>query len=394
VTRSILGAVSACVVTTLAAMAQPGAHLPAAPGPAARVSSSGAVAAQRPEVPPAARQAAPPPASASHAWHPTAEESRLAAEARELLNSARRKAGVPPLQGRSQLDLFAYQHAREMALRGSVTHFSYRFGLSTGSRVKLAFPNVYQFGENVAANRDVRALHEALMNSAGHRLNRMDADFTHVGIGIARANDYQLYQTEVFARVPAGEDLGPIAVLYTEVAPSKLQRDEPHYGEIIGETVRIGPPGEDNPEYWTRRGIDAFDQGRYAAAVDLFRRSLEIDPGYEYASYNLARAYLADGRAAAALEILERQTAQRPDDADAWSSRGAALLLLQRYEAAERAFRRVLELRTRDPGSWYNLGLALEMQGRVADAERAYRQALHEDPDLRAASSALARVRR
>ena len=327
-------------------------------------------------------------------WRQTEEESQLGTEVRQLLNRARSEAALSTLASSDQLDLLAYQHAREMAMRGSVTHHSHLYGASTGTRIELAFPGLRQFGENVAVNRSPSALHRALMNSQGHRLNRMEATFTHVGVGVARVSEYQLYLTEVFARIFDDATIAEIVVLYTELPPEAVAKDDPQYGEVTGETVRIGPPTEDNPEFWTHRGIDAYNDGRFAEAVELFGRSIAIDAGYAYAHYNLARAHLANGAPDRALEILEQQTAENPTDADAWSSTGSALLLLQRFEEAAEAFNRVLRLRARDAGSWYNLGLAHEMQGNLDTAERAYRQALHVQPDLAEAASALARIRR
>ncbi len=327
-------------------------------------------------------------------WQPTAEETQLAAQVHVLLNDARTVASLEELTRSPQLDLLAYQHAREMAVRGSVTHHSHLYGVSTNTRFRLAFPGLRQFGENVAVNRTPGALHRALMDSTGHRLNRMDPAFTHVGVAVARVGQYQLYLTEVFARVFDDSTLSEIAVLYSELRPEALPHDEPKYGEVKGETVRIGPPTEDNPEFWTQRGIDAYDNRRFAEAIELFKKSIAIDSGYEYAHYNLARAYLANDEPDRALAILQRQTAEYPDDADAWNSSGAALLLLQRFEEAVDAFTHVLRLRARDAGSWYNLGLAHEMQGNLDKAERAYRQALHVKPDLVEAAAALARVRR
>ncbi len=311
-----------------------------------------------------------------------------------LLNDARDEAALPVLGQHPLLDRFAYQHAREMATRGSVTHHSHWYGMSTSTRFKLAFPGVYQFGENVAVNRRPQELHRALMESAGHRLNRMDPAFTHVGLAVARAGDHQVYLAEVFVRVANESALAEIDVLYTELPPPALPPDEPNYGEVRGETVRIGRPREDNPEFWTQRGIDAFNGGRYEEAVGLFQRSIEIDSTYEYAYYNLARAHLANSEPGPALEILQRLTEKDPDDADAWSSTGTALLLLQRADEAVDAFSEVLRLRARDAGSWYNLGLAHEMQGSLDIAERAYRQALHVDPALTEAAAALARITR
>lgn len=326
-------------------------------------------------------------------FEPTIEEVALASEALRLLNAARHDAGLAPLQSDAAASLLAYQHAREMASRGRVTHHSYLWGVSTASRVRLAFPDIYQFAENVAANRDVTSLHEGLTRSPLHRANRLEAVFTHVGIGVAVGNDRRLYQTEVFMAVAGSEPLR-LATLYTTVPADQLPRDEATSGEVASETITVGAAGEDDPEFWTNRGIDAFNQARYAAAIESFEHALRLQPDYRYASFNLGRALLAAGRAAEARDLLESLLADDPGDVDALASLASAQLLGGDYAGAEKSLRAVLGVRLRDANAWYNLGLALEYQRRASDAERAYAQAVHLDPTLQAAIIALQRVRR
>ncbi len=333
-------------------------------------------------------------AQTSEVAYPAEDESRLGREVLELLNVARTAAGVAELEGHPDLDLLAYQHSREMAASGVVTHYSHRYGVSTETRVKLAFPRVFQFGENVALNRTVEALHGGLQASDGHRLNRLDPAFTHVGLGVAQVGRYQLFLTEVFVRVLRPALLDGIDTLYTEAPPESLPEDEPQYGYFVGTTVRVGAPEPDNPAYWTHRGITAYLDERYADAIGDFRRAVDIQPEYRFARYDLARALIADDQPARAAEVLADHLSRHPDDLDGWVTSGTAALLLQDYEVAERVFRHVIEHRARDAGAWYNLGLSLEMQDRLAGAEKAYRQALHLDSTLRAVVVALARVRR
>jgi Flp pilus assembly protein TadD len=280
-----------------------------------------------------------------------------------------------------------------MARRGLVSHHSYEFGIGTQTRVQLAFPRVYQFAENVSVNGDPDRLHRGMMNSRGHRLNRMDPSFTHVGIGVARGTDGRLFLTELFVRVADPSQLELVA-LYPRVPPEELPHEEALTGQVIDEAVIVPPPTPEDPEYWTHRGIDAYAEGRYAAAVEQFRNALEIDPDYRFARFDLGRALIAAGRPGDALAELDLFLQAHPEDVDAWRSRGSALLLLQDYARAESAFRKVLSQQMTDAGAWYNLGLSLEYQDRPRDAENAYAQALHLDPTLSAAAIGLQRVRR
>lgn len=310
-----------------------------------------------------------------------------------LLNEARLAEGLTALSPDDGLALLAFQHAHEMAERGLVGHHSYAYGIGTRTRIKLAFPQIYQFAENVGANGDPERLHRGMMNSAGHRLNRMDPVFTHVGIGVATGRDGRLFLTEVFVRVSAPGQLA-LAALYPRVPQEELPQEQARTGQVLSETVVIPPPAPDDPEYWTQRGIDAYVERRYGDAVSDFQRALELDPDYRFARFDLGRALIAADRPRDAIAELDRFLTTHPEDLDAWAARGSACLLVGDWPAAERAFRKVLSGRVTDAGSWYNLGLSLEFQDLPQDAENAYAQALHLDPTLSAAAIGLQRVRR
>ena len=327
--------------------------------------------------------------------YPTEDEAQVAREVLTLLNKARDAAGVGELQGHINLDLMAYQHSREMADAGIVTHYSYRHRVGTETRVSWAFPRVSQFGENIAVNRSVEALHTGLQASDSHRITRLDQSFTHVGLGAVRVGRYQVFLTELFVRAVQPGLIDAIEILYTEASPGSLPEDQPKQGFVAGTTVHVGAPDSDNPAYWTHRGIMAYADERHADAIEDFRTALDLQPEYHFARYDLARALVADNQLAAAAEVLAEYLRSQPDDLDAWVTSGTTAILREDYEAAERVFRHVLRHRVRDAGTWYNLGLAMEMQQRLAGAESAYRQALHLDSSLSAiAAVALARIRR
>lgn len=60
----------------------------------------------------------------------------------------------------------------------------------------------YQYaGENIAQNTGVNKAHTALMNSSGHRKNILNPNFTHLGIGIKKAERGYI-SVEMFIGVP------------------------------------------------------------------------------------------------------------------------------------------------------------------------------------------------
>ena len=54
-------------------------------------------------------------------------------------------------------------------------------------------------GENVAHAPTLALAHRALHASPSHRINLLRGDYTHLGIGVARASDGSVYVCETFA---------------------------------------------------------------------------------------------------------------------------------------------------------------------------------------------------
>jgi len=181
---------------------------------------------------------------------------------------------------------------------------------------------------------------------------------------------------------------------YFDASPGAYERRDDPRVEQGPETITIGPPGPNDPEHWTNRGIDDYNAGDLGGAETAFRKALELKADYHYAEYNLARVLIASGSTREAADILDGLIELDPGDLDAVATRGTAALFLENYDEAADFFRRVLRQRTRDAGAWYNLGLSLEFLDRLVDAETAYRQALDIDPELTAAHIGLARVAR
>ncbi len=67
---------------------------------------------------------------------------------------------------------------------------------AAGYLFKLAGENIAR-GEGNVTQRDVV---REWMESKGHRENILGAEFTETGVGLARAEDGQIYYTQVFAR--------------------------------------------------------------------------------------------------------------------------------------------------------------------------------------------------
>ncbi len=131
----------------------------------------------------------------------TASQSAILpdAEARLLamMNRERRIRGLSPLIPDVSLRLAARQHARDMALRGYVGHYSLRGQTMRGRLAGFLRPGS-RIGENVAMVQTVEEGHRAFVASQPHLQNMLDPGFHRVGIGVTTAGAMGIMITEDF----------------------------------------------------------------------------------------------------------------------------------------------------------------------------------------------------
>lgn len=113
------------------------------------------------------------------------------------INEARAAEGLSPLAGDSRLDAVAESHSLDMATQRYFSHTSPTTG-APADRAAAAGLVYRSLAENIALNQSVRAAHEALLRSPGHRANLLDGDLRRVGLGIVRGPD-GFYVTQFFA---------------------------------------------------------------------------------------------------------------------------------------------------------------------------------------------------
>ncbi len=139
----------------------------------------------------------------------------------DLVNEERRLAGLEPLVFERNLNETADDYSDEMLFFDRFDHAGID-GSSAGDRMDRAgfdFRPPWAWGENIAVvwglddsplGDAVRYLHDALMDSPGHRANILDGGFELVGIGI-REGEFRGYDglmiTQNFARTAGDVDL-------------------------------------------------------------------------------------------------------------------------------------------------------------------------------------------
>jgi uncharacterized protein YkwD len=167
---------------------------------------------------PASNSTATAPASASGST-PNAARSPLA-DARlgrleklmlQLVNAERARFDLPALTWSDDLSEIARAHSVEMRERKYFAHESPtpslrrpmdRYVAATGITPRLVAENIYRaWGtQHQLGDSDLRAGHDALMKSPGHRANILHANVARLGVGIAVNQTGDIWITQVFDR--------------------------------------------------------------------------------------------------------------------------------------------------------------------------------------------------
>ncbi len=123
------------------------------------------------------------------------------------MNSARASAGLPALTVDGTLVAYARSHTADMIAAGTIFH-------SSSSQLSSITTGWSRIGENVGMGPSVDIIHQAFMNSAGHRANIL-GDFNYVGVGADWSGDGTLYVTVIFMK----KDAPPPAPTTTTAPP-------------------------------------------------------------------------------------------------------------------------------------------------------------------------------
>lgn len=146
----------------------------------------------------------------------------------------------------------------------------------------------------------------------------------------------------------------------------------------LGGCVSLGSGPQDTPY---NRGVDAFDQRRYADAVRFFRRATELAPEDPRAFVNLGLTFDRLGQATQAEQHY--RTALELNAAEPRALANLGQLLGDRGKIAQ-ARTLLTQATVAEPSSaytWTALGWFEMQQGRLAQAERHFTQAITAEPE-------------
>jgi tetratricopeptide (TPR) repeat protein len=206
-------------------------------------------------------------------------------------------------------------------------------------------------------------------------------------------------------RVETGETLADIAGEYY---------DDPGMASIIGEfndvddvdlkdgmVLRVPLTNEDVERLDMKerarepynRGLELAEQGAYVEAVQEFKNSLAIDPGFVDAVYNLGVTYQKIEQYERAADQFEDAVKLRPQEPEYQFALGTCRFYLNRFDDAASDFEKVMALDPTHTKALYSLAVCYEKLGEREKAVDAWRRYLELDSKSAWATEARKRLK-
>jgi uncharacterized protein YkwD/uncharacterized membrane protein required for colicin V production len=133
---------------------------------------------------------------------PKSSDLRVDAEAEaqmlKLVNAERAKVGAPALVVDPKIVPVARAYSRDMFERRYFSHYSPE-GEDAADRMQKGGVTFSAAGENLAYAPDMKAAHDGLLESPGHKRNILDPQFHRIGIGIIATDSFGIMVTQNFA---------------------------------------------------------------------------------------------------------------------------------------------------------------------------------------------------
>ena len=141
--------------------------------------------------------------------------------------------------------------------------------------------------------------------------------------------------------------------------------------EIDGALKLLTDKGEAyrSAEDWLLIGNILQDKDKLNEASYMFKKSIEKNPKYYKAHYNLGYIYLLQDRPNMAIEEFKKAVKYKDNFAFGYYNMGCAYLKLKNYGSAKYNFFRAIDAKNDEPSFYYNLAYAYKKMGKEKQAQ-------------------------
>ena len=145
---------------------------------------------------------------------------------------------------------------------------------------------------------------------------------------------------------------------------------------------------KDMPWFYNQ-GVVLENQGQIEAALENFRKVVEMAPTNETALLNIGKALTKHGKAREAVPILRQVCKLAPENPETHASLGTALLDMGDIQGAVVELKKGIALKSNYPNAHNSLGAAFARSGDLAQAVKEFQLAVAQNPDHAAAHNNL-----
>jgi tetratricopeptide (TPR) repeat protein len=189
-----------------------------------------------------------------------------------------------------------------------------------------------------------------------------------------------------------GDKPGALAALkhYVAVAPASAKTYKEHAAAVVEElsatpsgsrpapgatpaedaAAKPAPPSPGNAAYVEAQALR--DRGHIEEAIVKFKQAIAADPRHSAARTALGELLLKIRRDDEAISVLRATVDKNPIYSLAWYDLAFALRARNQHVAAVDAYEHYIKLKPGDPDPYYGMGRSLQHLGRAADARRAF----------------------
>lgn len=122
-------------------------------------------------------------------------------------------------------------------------------------------------------------------------------------------------------------------------------------------------------EDWLLIGNILQDKDKIDEAVYMFKKSIQADPKYYKAHYNLGYIYFIQDKPNMALDEFKLATKYKDDFAYGYYNMACAYLKIKEYRNARYNFFKALDLKNNEPNIYYNLAYTFKMLNKEKQAQ-------------------------
>jgi len=188
--------------------------------------------------------------------------------------------------------------------------------------------------------------------------------------------------------IKTGDKPGALAALkhYVAFAPPSAKAYKDHAAALVEElngpppaaagaagdaaAAKPAPPSPGNAAYVEAQALR--DRGHIEESIAKFKQAIAADPKHSAARTALGELLLKIRRDDEAITVLRATVDKNPTYSLAWYDLAFALRARNQHAAAVDAYEHYIKLKPADPDPYYGLGRSLQHLGRAADARRAF----------------------